>query len=273
MRRGGPHSVSGGGISADIDLDDGARLTSLRALGREWLASCGPRTPGDYLQPGSGGWDDAAPTVSACVLPDGTELADHGDAWQRPWQLETSGPGYLRASVRLPSAGITLARRVEGTVGGLRLTWTASTESVDPVPLFWSAHPLFVAEPGTRLSVGSTEPELTEEYPRRGRPRGMPDGVGVSALKAFVDGAASSASVIHANGDTLTLTWDADLLPYLGLYWDGGEFTPTPVVAIEPTTAHGDSAARAIAEGRTGSVRAGEPREWWLEVSVTRSRA
>lgn len=264
------HTVSGGGITAAVDLADGGRLTALTALGRQWLAECGPRSPGSYVQEGSGGWDEIVPTVSACVLPDGTELADHGDAWQSEWALVSAGDGHVEAAVTLSSLPITLTRRVEATAAGLRLSYTATTSSVAPVPLFWCAHPLFAAYPGTRLNAAG-DPPLVEEYPRRGEPRGWPSGVGATAVKAFAEGA-PSASVEHAGGDTLTLAWDPGLLPYLGLYWDGGEFTSVPVVAIEPATGYGDSAARAGAEGRVRLLDARAPLGWWIDVTASSSR-
>ncbi|MCU1406288.1 MAG: hypothetical protein JWQ43_2591, partial [Glaciihabitans sp.] len=264
------HRVSGGGIVMNIDVADGARIVSLLASGREWLAPSGPRVPGEYLQPGSGGWDDASPTISSCVLTDGTVLADHGDAWQRAWRVDSASVNHVQTSVDLAGAAITLSRRVESTPTGIRLRWTASTHSASPLPVFWSAHPLFVAEEGTRVEVVPPGPPLTEEYPNRGAQRPWPTAVGDAAIKAFTTHPVGSASVVHRNGDTLTLTWDPELLPYLGLYWDGGEFTTTPVIAIEPTTALGDSAARAIATGAIRSVSAAAPVTWWMDLRVVR---
>ena len=265
------HTLTGGGITAEIDLADGGRLTGLAALGRQWLAGCGPRTPGDYLQAGSGGWDEISPTVSACVLADGTELPDHGDAWQTEWTLVSAGDTHVEATVDLTSLPITLWRRIDATNSGLRLSYSASTSSSRPVPLFWCAHPLFAAYPGTRLRAAGA-PRLTEEYPGPRRAREWPEHVGGSAVKAFAEGPVASASVEHADGAALTLAWDPALLPYLGLYWDGGEFTTVPVVAIEPSTGYGDSAARASADGRVHELRAGSPFRWWIDVTATSSR-
>ena len=261
------HSLSGGGITVETDLVDGARLTRLTALGRQWLAECGPRSPGDYVQPGSGGWDEIAPTVSAGVLSDGTELADHGDAWQSTWTLVSESATHVEASVRLTSLPITLARRIDASDAGIRLSYTATTDSERPVPLFWCAHPLFSAHPGTRIRVAD-DPPLVEEYPGPRAARGWPGDVGDTAIKAFTAAPASGASVEHANGDTLALAWDPALLPYLGLYWDGAEFTSTPVVAVEPATGYGDSAPRAVAEGRVRLLHAGVPFRWWMTLTV-----
>jgi len=261
------HRVSGGDVVADVDLADGGRLTALTALGRQWLAPSGPRTPGGYLQEGSGGWDEISPTVSTCVLADGTVLADHGDAWQGAWTLVSADDRHVEATVTLATQPVTLTRRVAAHGDGLRLSYSATTPSLRPVPLFWCAHPLFAAEPGTRLRVAG-HPRLVEEYPGPRAPRGWPGDVGAGAVKAFVDEPVSSASVVHADGDSLTLSWDPALLPYLGLYWDGGEFTTVPVVAIEPATAYGDSAARAVDDGRVRQLHAGAPFRWWVDVAA-----
>ena len=260
--------ITGGGITVEVDVADGARITSLTTGDREWLAPSGPRSPGAFVQPGSGGWDEAIPTVSACTLADGTVLADHGDAWQTPWTLDSADAGHIQTSLRLTSLPITLTRRIQATASGIRLAWTASTDSPGPVPLAWCAHPLFTADAGTRIVLADPAPGLIEEYPRRGAPRDWPGAVGASAIKAFTDAPRSGAAIVHADGDTLALHWDPALLPYLGLYWDGGEFTDTPVVAIEPSTAFGDSAARAAAEGRIRLLQPGQQFSWWLSLTA-----
>ena len=274
--------IRGGGIALLVDVADGARITSLTAGGREWLAPTGPRYGGGFVQAGSGGWDEAIPTVAACVLPDGTVLADHGDAWSMPWTVSSRGAESVVATVRLRSVPVTVTRRIAGSAAGIRIDYEATTSSVEALPLLWAAHPLFAADDATRVVVGDgsgsggggdrgADPALAlvEEYPQRGRelawdPQRRAE---TSALKAFVAGTHSSARVTHGDGQSLRLGWDAADLPYLGLYWDGAEFTDTPVVAIEPSTGWGDSAARAVASGRVRTVSAAEPLRWWLTLT------
>jgi galactose mutarotase-like enzyme len=266
----------GGGITVQVDVADGARITSLTSGGREWLAPGGARSPGVFVQPGSGGWDEVVPTVAACVLGDSTAfsgkvLPDHGDAWQMPWTLDSHDHTHLQTSVRLATLPITLTRRVTGTPTGLRLEWEASTDGPGPVPLAWCAHPLFTADADTRIVLPGLAPALIEEHPHRGGSRDWPSAVGAAAIKAFTAEPQSTASVVHGNGDTLTLSWDPALLPYLGLYWDGAEFTDTPVVAIEPSTAFGDSAALALDEDRIRILQPGSPFRWWLQLTAGKS--
>jgi len=290
--------MRGAGIDLLVDVSDGARITSLRAGGREWLAPGGPRSGTAFVQRGSGGWDEAVPTVAACVLADGTVLPDHGDAWRGDWAVTSRGADHLETTVRLASLPVTLRRRISATATGIRLSYSATTDRREPMPLLWAAHPLFAAEPGTRIALdgdpgsrvapdgepgsrvapdddpGSRvapddDPGLVEEYPQRGRALAWDAhrAAGHGALKAFTIGSHSSARVVHPDGSALRLDWDARGLPHLGLYWDADEFTPTPVVAIEPSTGRGDSAALAAAEGRVRMLSSAAPLRWWVGVT------
>lgn len=267
-----------GSISIEVDPEHGGRIVSLIAHDREWLAAAATSIgaardrvfgDGDYV---GAGWDEIAPTVHACVLSDGTALQDHGDAWRLPWDVLDLEP--LRMSVQLETLPVTLERTVEAAGDTLLLRYRATTSSSNPVPLLWSAHPLFAAPPGTRLSIpaapiterGSAETEMVEEYPRRGRRITGPDSIddvpAHSALKSFVAGA-RTASITHADGATLALSW-SPWLAAAGFYWDRGEFSDSPVVAIEPTTGAGDEASVVWAD--LPRVSAGAPLEWQVTV-------
>jgi len=260
------HTVpGGGGLAATVDVEHGARITGLVSGGREWLAPSLPLpagAPRAFVHAGTGGWDDAIPTVAACVLADGKSLPDHGDVWDLRWEVVEASVESLLVRVALTSLPIELERRISPTRDGLRIDWTASTEFPVPVSFLWSAHPLFVAEPGSRMVAPGA---LVEEYPGRG-PVEWPESIDSiedgRALKAFAP-SGGIASIVQTDGSALTLTWDPAVLPHLGLYWDRGEFSTRPVMAIEPTMAPTDSAARAEA---LWTITAGEPRRWWVEV-------
>jgi hypothetical protein len=262
-------TVDTGSISIEVDPEHGGRIVSLLAHDREWLAPAAPSVSapsgrvfddGDYA---GAGWDEVVPTVHACVLPDGTTLQDHGDAWRLPWDVLEFDP--LRMEVELKSLPVTVTRTISAADGTLLLHYSATTSSASPVPLLWSAHPLFAAPAGTRIVV--PDGEMIEEYPERGRPAAAPESIDSllagTALKTFVRGG-RSASIVHADGAALTMSW-SPMLAAVGFYWDTGEFSDAPVVAIEPTTGAGDRAADVLAELPTVSRHA--PLEWWLSVS------
>ena len=263
--------LGGGGLAATVDVEHGARIVSLVSDRREWLSSSFPRPVGsarEFVHEGTGGWDDAIPTVEACVLPGGEALADHGEVWDRSWQATLVTASRLDVAITLESLPLRLERRMAATSAGLRFEWTVSTRALRRVSFLWSAHPLFAAPPGTTVVLDDgTIPALVEEYPRRGAAVPMPRSIDAlaegAALKAFCFGS-SSASVIRPDGRGLRLSWDAGKLPVLGLYFDRGEFTSRPVVAVEPTMAASDSAARA---GRLWSVARGHPVSWAIDIS------
>ena len=266
------HVVLGGGdLTATVDVSSGGRIVSLSAYGREWLAPSSPlpvTEPRCFVHDGTGGWDDAIPTVAACTTPAGIELPDHGDVWDREWRVTSQSERHLSTSVELTSLPLRLERLITATTTGLRFDWRVTTASARPIEFLWSAHPLFLAEPGTRIELGGPA-DLVEEYPRRGQPGELPRSIDElptgAALKLFASGL-STAAVVHPDRSTLSLDWDAAELPFLGLYLDRGEFTTRPVLAIEPTMAATDSAARAE---NLWSVSAGDERIWHLDIAVT----
>jgi galactose mutarotase-like enzyme len=287
--------VRGPGLRCEVQPDRGARIVSLRGDdGCEWLAasertaSPGPGQP--FVRQGMGGWDEVAPTVQTDrEARDGAgrllgELPDHGDVWNVAWQVKAATSTALTASVRLSSLPVVLERSIAATTAGLSLSYRASTASEAALPLLWCAHPQFAAPPGTVVSLESggvpISPSLTEMYPDAGKPRAFPAGpmrpalAPGSSLKAFVNpGVRVDAAVLRGGGTrALRIQWSAEQLPYLGLFWDNGEFAAEPVVAVEPSTAWGEKLSTAAGEGRVLTLRRGRPLEWALHLSATNDR-
>ncbi|PYH01309.1 hypothetical protein [Arthrobacter stackebrandtii] len=286
------HVVRGPGLRAEVHAGRGARISSLRSDdGFEWLlasrptVSAGPGQP--FVREGMGGWDEVAPTVQADagLLDEQGKpvpaLPDHGDIWNVPWTVGRAAPDELEMSVDLGSLPIRLERRISATGTGLRLDYRASTESPLPVPLLWCAHPQFAAGPDTtvalELSGKPVTPLLVEMYPGQGAVRSFPVepvhgtlGPGTSlkvlaAARTTVD----AAVLCHGGGRSLRIGWDPAALPYLGLFWDNGEFAREPVLAVEPSTSWGDRLSAAVRQGMALTVAAGAPLEWALDVSST----
>ncbi|WP_111765949.1 hypothetical protein [Nakamurella deserti] len=282
----GPGSTVGDGpLRVVVDAARGGRLTRLTCDGREWLAPTRApdedRVPGEttpFVRPGMGGWDEVIPSVAATTLPDGRRLADHGEAWRRPWTIEASSAEVLTMSVRLTSLPLTLRRTVQVTGRTLRLTYSveADAAAAGPTPVLWSAHPQFDAPAGTRLVLGRGPIPARIDHPA-GRGEMVLDDRDVlaelpagTAVKAFVQPgtAVDTATLIRPDGTVLTLRWDARALPYLGLWWDNGCCAQTPVIAVEPCTGLGDDAAAAVVTGRILSLPPGGHHSWWLHTEV-----
>ena len=275
--------VGGRGLRMLVDPAHGGRIVSLRHDEHEWLAPSTPAPAGAtaFVHAGTGGWDEALPTVTP-----GAGLPDHGDLWNTVWEVVEATPSTLTLAGFSASADVRLERTITATGDGLELRYRASTTADTDRSFLWSAHPLVAAERGTTFDLPGVT-ELTEEHPVRGRARTAPRpswaaGSERQGVKAFVPSssldrtagpdaaaaadaadAAVAASITRADGRRLTLTWDPDEIPWLGLYWDTGEFSTGPVIALEPTSAGTDSAERE-ADGWT--VRAGRPLTWTIAV-------
>jgi len=283
--------VRGPGLSAEVQVDRGARIVSLRGDdGYQWLAPSEPTQragPGQpFVRTGMGGWDEVAPTVQAD--PDARDgagsrlgvLPDHGDVWNVAWTVEAASPTVLTTSVKLTSMPVRLERTIAANATGLTLRYRASTDSAVPLPLLWCAHPQFAAGAGASLSIEaagvSLSPALTEMYPQEGTLRSFPAGPLHSELapgssrKVFVDPAEKADTVVLSldSGRALRIGWDAAQLPYLGLFWDNGEFAAEPVIAVEPSTGWGERLSTAAARQRVLTLSRGRPLEWELQLST-----
>ena len=73
--------------------------------------------------------------------------------------------------------------------------------------------------------------------------------------------------------DSLTIYYDADELPWLGLWinnrgWSGCNSNPYMNLGLEPTTAAFDSVSEAIDDGAIAWLEAGQTRTWSIYVEL-----
>lgn len=270
----GLRRVGGGALTATVDPRRGAKIVSLLdGNGHEWLLP--PREPASPLPVGTaftdaemGGWDECAPSIVACPAPDGRRVSDHGDLWDVEW---TGDGATLTAHGR--ALDYEFSRSIELADAGLRFTYTVLAH--EDTPFLWAAHPQFSAPAGSRvlLDTASVVDVLDGAETRSDWPAELSEMDSVPAggcRKVYVEPA---AHVDHAVLDVpgrgrLTVSWDAGVLPYLGVWFDNGAYAREPVVALEPSTGYYDSLAVAARNERVLRLRAGQPVQWWVEVRV-----
>ncbi|HWA96930.1 MAG TPA: hypothetical protein VG713_00490, partial [Pirellulales bacterium] len=131
----------------------GAKILSLTHLrtGRQWLwlpqeARLFANTPLDPFENSTLlGADECVPTVSPCQI-NGRAIADHGEAWGRPWELDSEKlrAGEVTTSVILHSPlrlGRTISLR--GRSGQtVQIDYRLSNLADDSQPFIWAFHPL-----------------------------------------------------------------------------------------------------------------------------------
>jgi galactose mutarotase-like enzyme len=269
----------------------GAKIASLRHRRhrREWLEQPA-RDLGDGPAYGSAftgtdmfGWDEMAPTINASTYPDGelcgTPLPDHGEVWTLPWETTFAGEDLVCSTAgRALPYRLTRSIHLEGT--RLRLEYQLSATGAAPLWLLWAAHPQFVvADRGTRIVLPEQVSELLNVWPTT-KParvpwpspdtesiRGLPVGAG-RKFYAPADAAIGTASLIDADSTWLQLSWDPELVPYLGIWLDNGAYARNPVIALEPSTGFYDDLALAFSNQRVPQVHPKTPLRWSLDVSV-----
>lgn len=286
--------LSAGELRVLVVPELGGKIVSLRLLGREWLAQpdreLSRPSYGDSFADGDmSGWDELLPTIEACVLPSGAALPDHGEIWSQPWRVETSSdreltcevsgrvlPYHLRRriSIRAPSRDETSGT----TIGTIRLDYELRVTGPAPAPLLWAAHPQFVVTPKTRLLLPSHVDGVWQVWPQNARLR-WPSG-GQAALDGIEVGEARKlylptrvradwCAIEDPDGAHLRMSWDSEVLPYLGIWLDHRRYSREPVVAIQPSTGYYDSLERADRDGRVCIVHPGRPLRYRLTVEVS----
>ncbi len=282
----------------------GGRVVSLvdRTTGREWLVQGEPPADPDAwagIDAGFGGaqaygWDECLPTVGRCadpLDPDGAPLRDHGDCWGRRTEARREADGAL-VVVWQVSGRYEFERtmRLEGST--VVIDYAIASPGPER-PFLWSMHPLLALEPGATIELPGTERlALTRAI---GLDLATTDGVvdwplaktasGLTmdlsrvlgkeaeiALKLAGEATVGGRVVVRQpDRSTLSLEWDRDVAPALGVWldfggWPAGEGRHQ--VALEPATSPDEDLASALAGGRAARVPAGRQLRWSVRLRL-----
>lgn len=300
-------SLESDALRAIVVPDLGAKLVSLfdKRCQVEWLADPGNR-PVKRVPYGAiftdqdlSGWDEMFPTITACEYPApgmyyGIPLPDHGEVWALPWNLNGLQGDVLNLSVEGIALPYRLSRSLKfSSADALQMDYTLLNFGDEPMAYIWAAHPQFACPEGAEIrlpphvrtvcnildaSWGWGDPETSFNWPQATRPDGQLfqlDRVGSASLgnarKFFVtpDTRAGWAEVVSLSGGAwLRMEWNADKVPYLGLWIDEGAISHTSVVAPEPMTGFYDSLAIAWAKKEVTILGPGVTVTWSLSVRL-----
>jgi galactose mutarotase-like enzyme len=276
----------------------GAKLTSLfdKKTGLEWLVQ--PQKELRKVAYGSGfvaadmsGWDEMFPTIRACDYDDGVlgtrHLPDHGEVWSLPWDVVASTSSSLTLRVTSKVLPYRLTRGLRLREGELEFVYTVVNTGQHDLELGWTAHPQFVAPEGTRVLLPKavtqvvnaidSDPKLGDINSLHDWPNGL-DKVGNAQQgtchKVYVPEHQSVtwAGLEHPSGSWLKLSWQADEVPYLGVWVDEGAYSHEATVALEPSTFFYDNLCAARSSGRVMKVGAGQHVTWSLLLQLGQGR-
>lgn len=279
----------------------GAKIVSLydKISNREWCwhpgnhlelfeNSCGDSFDSSPLT----GIDECFPTIERCRAEYG-ELPCHGELWSKPWEtetiFETSG---IRSKISCESSPFHLQRTIQLRANRLDLKYKVTNNGPRPASYLWAFHPLLRIKPHDEIQlpieVGQIEIESASGIPafpgskRWKWPEPFPDfrldrfQLGDNTrqvFKAFSPRLSEGrASITNSKtSESLTLLWDTNQNPHLGIWMTRGGYRDfQDVAAFEPTNAPTDSLASAFNRSDI-TLEAGEARRWSVSIELTPS--
>ena len=284
--------------------DLGGKVISLRdaRTGREWLDGRLDRPPDEVTRPGNPfdadaayGWDECFPSVAPEAYPAGPWLGepieDHGELWSRAWRVEAADERSVTAAVDGARFPYTFRRSlaVDGTV--VRATYEVENRADEPFAGLWSAHPLLALEPDARLELPVGTPlrcthaaglagvATSGAWPSLANDDGSVDlstvgrpDDGVALKLHTAPGSVDRASVVGVDGARLTVRWDVERAPVLGIWLCYGGWPSTGPglfhVALEPTTGDADGLTESLARGGAVTVPPRGTVAWWASWEI-----
>jgi galactose mutarotase-like enzyme len=285
----------------------GAKIASLfdKRSRREWLIGPGDRPfrvvpyGATFVDQDMSGWDEMFPTILACDYPgpgdrQGVFLPDHGEAWTLPWSIDEASDRRLTLRVEGRALPYHLTRTAEYSAADtLQFQYQLINRGADVMPYMWAAHPQFDCGDEAEMMLpphittvcnaigeawGWGVPETRFDWPLATALDGTQvhiDRIGPPSLKGarkfFVPPemrAGWAALICHPSEDWLRMDWDAERIPYVGLWADEGAFNPASVAALEPMTGYYDSLITAWDKQRVSMIEPGETHTWTLTVRV-----
>lgn len=283
----------------------GAKIVSLfdKRSGQEWLVGAGERPfapvpyTADFVAQDMSGWDEMFPTITACDYPvpgkkQGVPLPDHGEVWPLPWTQAPSKIGTLKFCVTGKALPYKLTRTLSYSANDtLHMAYDLENLGQEAMPYIWAAHPQFVCGESAQIILppevkevcnvlppewGWGELEARYAWPKtaviagKQRQSNITEAASLKQIRKFFtlpDQPVSWAGVIrHQTNDWLRFEWDANLVPYLGIWVDEGVFNASSVMAFEPMTGFYDSLELAWEKKMVKTIAAGETHTWSLAV-------
>jgi len=283
-------------LAVTVLPSSGGKIQSIRFLGKEYLM----QNPSDvfihseydssFTDGDFSGFDDMFPTINPCTYPggvwDGTKLPDHGEIWTLPFETKT-GSETLSLSVY----GVRMPYRFSKSISlqdeAIIIDYLAENLTPFPMKHIWAAHPLFILEEGTKLSLPFAESIINvyggcKYLGEFGKMHNWPisdDGRDMSQLspeerccnKYYVwNRFDCNKSVIeYPDGVSITMSCDAGKVPYLGMWVDemGYGDNTKACVAPEPCTGAFDSIELADTFGKVAVLQPNSTLSWQLKIA------
>ena len=260
---------------------DGGKMASLRvkSSGKELLCVKAGENykvlsyDGDYVSAECSAFDDMVPTVDPYTPEDGAykgiTYPDHGEICRIGYDALP-----FRDGVMLHGNSRIVPVEYEKTIlaaedGGLDIEYCISNHGTVPFPFLWAGHIMLQGEDGVRVftpfgeetpteMMFATEGVSQEELPRD-RLTGYRSGEGAAYKFYYLEPMREGKFGLHyPDGSRLTFQVDSRKIPYLGIWFNNGEFQDLYSITPEPCTVPFDAPDRAAKRGYESVIPAGD---------------
>jgi galactose mutarotase-like enzyme len=291
-------------LSVEVRPAEGGRIASLKSLrsGLEFLTQ--PHRSGQYPQASldtrfqdgpCAGIEECLPTVGPSgPATEGGPAPDHGDFWQLPWKVLTTGEAYVTLAAAGFSRPLRFSKQISLGKNSLRAAYSVTNIGSTRQSFLYACHPLFAISAGDRVLLPSEIRELRLDYSKEDR-LGLPGSritwpITQSGVRLDLTGSPQAgraemlySSQLHrgvcgiyreASTQVLEISFDPERLPYLGLWlcyggWPGDGIGPLQyAVALEPTTSGCNTLAEAQQTNTDISLEVGQAYDWVIQFSV-----
>ncbi|WP_424244825.1 galactose mutarotase-like enzyme [Elusimicrobium posterum] len=252
----------------------GCKMASLvsKKTGREFLFQSKlqqltvPHYGASFSAYDSSGFDEVFPSIDLCPYPSGnyagTIIPDHGEVWAMPWTVEQADKTSITASVRSPKLPYVLKRALKLEDNQISIKYTVTnTNKTEPFKFIWALHALLACTPSTKiLTPENLKQIMTVEHGTQNLgPWGTLHSYPVTKSVKGKDIDMSAVEPVTANncekfyftsqnsegwcgvehtdtGEKLIYQYDADKVPYLGVWKTQGGYRGDYNIALEPCT-------------------------------------
>ena len=275
-----------------------------KKTGREWLFQSNndtlrvPEYGASFAEYDSSGFDEVFPSIDACPYPDGSwhgmPIPDHGEVWAMPWEsIHSPDDLAAKAIVQSQTLPYVFSKNIMLRNNEVLFEYRVENTSDEDFKFIWTPHCLLACSPATRLLIPEnlTEVMTVEHSSKRLGPWGTrhayPQTTDVHGLK--MDLAATEPRTVrncekfyftqpntagwcgieHTDtGEKLIYTYDADKVPYLGVWKTQGGYRGDYNLALEPCTGVYDDLYLASKIRRVAVVGPKGTYEWTFKMTV-----
>lgn len=256
---------------------DGAKLASFKTKdSEEFLAQAQGEKyrrlslDGDYISSECSAFDDMFPAIDPCVI-NGMQYLDHGEVCRREHKVDIDGD-RVTFKCELESLNITYQKTAYAQNGALFIKYHIQNHNDFDFPYVWAGHMMFKGENGA-YCVSDFAPDSPKRVmfgaPKSDKTAHILQQKGNKHYKFYYTQAKPPIKcgiVYPESKKKILVEFDNEIIKYLGLWMNPGDFNGMYNFALEPCSALYDNPVNAKQGNAASYIKAGEIIDFTLKI-------